>query len=50
MDIELLRTLPKVVRLRHIGKAAAELCMTRSAVYNTGLDREYSIRQALGLL
>jgi DNA-binding transcriptional LysR family regulator len=32
MDIELLRTFLEVVRTRHFGKAAAELCVTQSAV------------------
>lgn len=32
MDIELLRTFLEVARTRHFGKAAAELCVTQSAV------------------
>jgi DNA-binding transcriptional LysR family regulator len=32
MDIELLRTFLEVVRTRHFGKAAVELCVTQSAV------------------
>lgn len=32
MDIELLRTFLEVVRTRHFGKAATELCVTQSAV------------------
>jgi DNA-binding transcriptional LysR family regulator len=32
MDIELLRTFLEVVRTRHFGKAASELCVTQSAV------------------
>jgi DNA-binding transcriptional LysR family regulator len=32
MDIELLRTFLEVVRTRHFGKAAEELCVTQSAV------------------
>jgi DNA-binding transcriptional LysR family regulator len=32
MDIELLRTFLEVVRTRHFGKAAAELCVTQSAI------------------
>jgi DNA-binding transcriptional LysR family regulator len=32
MDIELLRTFLEVVRTRHFGKAAGELCVTQSAI------------------
>ena len=32
MDIELLRTFLAVVRTRHFGRAADELCVTQSAV------------------
>jgi len=44
MDIELLRTFLEVVRTRHFGKAAVELCVTQSAVS----ARIRQLEQAMG--
>ncbi len=45
LDIELLRTFLEVERTRHFGKAAAELCITQSAVS----ARIRQLEQALGM-
>ncbi|MGB5606951.1 MAG: LysR family transcriptional regulator [Gammaproteobacteria bacterium] len=45
MDIELLRTFLEVVRVRHFGKAAGELCVTQSAVS----ARIRQLEQTLGM-
>lgn len=47
MDIELLRTFLEVVRTRHFGKAAAELCVTQSAVSARIRQLEQTIGKAL---
>jgi LysR family transcriptional regulator, flagellar master operon regulator len=45
MDIELLRTFLEVVRTRHFGKAAVELCVTQSAIS----ARIRQLEQAMGV-
>lgn len=45
MDIELLRTFLEVVRTRHFGKAAGELCVTQSAIS----ARIRQLEQAMGV-
>ncbi|MEZ5541806.1 MAG: LysR family transcriptional regulator [Pseudomonadota bacterium] len=47
MDIELLRTFLEVARTRHFGKAAAELCVTQSAVSARIRQLEHTIGVAL---